>query len=48
MDLFDFEYWSELGEIISNVFAAVMRGEVSEQDARDYLQAITEPERIEA
>lgn len=33
------DYWFELAEIIGNVWAAVVRGEVTEQDARDYLDA---------
>lgn len=37
---FDFDYWAELGEILTNLLAAVMRGEISESDAREYLKAI--------
>lgn len=40
--LFDFEYYAELGEIIKNVFMAVLRGDVTPEDATEYLKAINE------
>jgi hypothetical protein len=35
------EYWTELGEIVTNVFAAVRCGDVLSEDVQDYLAVIT-------
>lgn len=41
------EYWNELGEIVTNVFGAMSRGELSADDARDYLEVITKGNSME-
>lgn len=41
------EYWTELGEIVTNVFRAVWRGDVAIEDVRDYLELITQGDSME-
>lgn len=40
-------YWSEFGEIVTNVFYAVWRGELHVDDVRDYLEFITQGNSME-
>lgn len=46
-EYYDGEYWKELGEIVTNVFKAVWRGDVAIADVRDYLEVITQGDSME-
>jgi hypothetical protein len=38
-------YFAELGEIIVNMTAAILRGDITEKDAADYLKAVQNKEQ---